>query len=401
MKKKIADKGVRVPPCNIEMIMENNDYTGSETRQKFKDVAGSVHGSDSSSIAPKNRRESGGHALFGSLPGVFRDDIEIVKDRPENAAYYERDCFGNARCNVHPKDLSHVIAFESEFNCDMLKCCAYILKLCSIKARNHLNTNADFKTASRVGRPDIMIHIMRILSSSGFGLLRKKNLLDYHSYSVLVGFLSIKQGNESLADYDRKFGEALTKLNSTGCCVSNNDDVQLFVNNLFGQTYLHGTNKYFRDIAKASEADKLSYPDVPLAVITELVKEWDRNLKERAAVYAKDNKEIKANRAVVVDDEDDDIQPISKVNRNAQKLVVKKAVTEAKAKQKIELEKVHGKALDHAAQLKAYVAKPYCAFHGYDTHDTHMCKLLSAELKEKALAVFEKRKKFLASKTSK
>ena len=51
--------------------------------------------------------------------------------------------------------------------------------------RNHLNTNADFKLATNVGRPDVMILIVRLMDLSTLSSMNRKNLLDANSgYSL-------------------------------------------------------------------------------------------------------------------------------------------------------------------------------------------------------------------------
>jgi hypothetical protein len=400
---------------NVGIIMVNSEadpVTSASSSNSQTAAASSSSSSSSSSKATSNRRESGGHALFGNLGGIDLDSTAKDGSGPVvNAAYFDKDPFGHARCKIKCSDARTVAEKELEFGSAMRAACACMLLCYTPSIKNKLLTNLDFRHASSVGRIDVMLLIMRVLDSNHFSSTIRKNMLNTFSFPILLDFLKINQGGDSLATFTKRFNDKLLGLNTLGAMVSDTAPVQLLLNNLWGQLYLFGLNEsYARLKCNACEKDDLDFPKTELEHIQATSRVWEESIIRRRKLMGKSGGgvDVKANVATV--DSDDEYEGQSKKSSKAVKKTwtreekdeqVKVAVAAAHKSAKVRYDQLKS---THQSKIKSMDTKKnaYCFLCGYNKgHNSHLCERIPGNLKADALKEFERQSAWLASNSKK
>ena len=308
---------------------------------------------------------------------------------------------------VHPDKVNDVVLLEYSFGLALKSVCALVTQYLSQKMRNHLNTNADFKLATNVGRPDVMILIVRLMDLSTLSSMNRKNLLDANTFVMFKKFLLIQQDGQSLAAYEKRFMDQLTSINSLGALMSKTAEVQLLLNNVWGQVYLAGLSPDYNKMKlRLLEKYQMEYPHVAIASTVEKAKVFHQHLESSNHVFGNKNQNVGANmstpNASSSNSNPDVPNPTPTTNGKKDKkdkklLADEKATYVAAAKLKVQvacdaryaqLQSKYDKAVKPAS-------KPLCHICGYNKgHPTHECGMLSTALKAKALVVFNEQKDF-------
>jgi len=378
---------------NVGIIMVT-EATAENVTEKF---ASEKSSSSSADVVPdpkakEDRRSSSGHALFGSY-GLVHDEEDEVKT---HGAYFIGDPFGVKRCRVMLDDHNEVVLHEYTFGLALKSVCALIIQYLSQKMKNHLNTNEDFKTASVVGRPDVMILIARLMDISNLSSITKKNMLNANSFTMLRKFLVIQQDGQSLALYEKRFMDQLAAINSMGAMFSSVKEVQLLLNNLWGQLWYSGLSPDYNKMkVRMLERDELQYPEATLTTAVEKSKVFYGHLESSNHVFGNKSKVVTAN-AVASDASSNPPADTSVSKKSGAKdrkqLADQKAAAVAVARVKFQAEFDARYAVLQSKYDKAVrpESKPLCAICGYNKgHNTFECGLLSASLKAKAQTVYD------------
>ena len=393
------------PNCGVIMVSADKV---PKTSASSSNVETGSSASDSTNV-PKasNRRESGGHALFGNLGGI---DLNAgsVDSPPTCAAYFTGDPFGGARCKIRCSDARTVADKELQFGSLMRAASACMLLCLTHSIKNKLMTNLDFRHAAGVGRVDVMLFVMRILDSNHFSSTIHKNMLNTFSFPILLEFLKITQGSDSLAGYTKRFNDKLLGLNTLGALVSTEAQVQLLLNNLWGQLFIYGLNDaYSRGKYNACEKGELDYPKPELEIMQSTARVWEESSIRRKKMFSKPG-DVKVNAATL--DSDDDMDADEKKHSKS----TKKSWTREEKDQQVKIAvAVARKAADqrfdqlksnHQAKVKSMGNKKnsYCFLCGYNKgHPSHLCGRLPSNLKADALAEFNRQSEWLASNSRK
>jgi hypothetical protein len=386
---------------NAGIIMVNSDEPPSTSS------------SSSNSAAPpavSNRRESGGHSLFGNLAGIDLDtDSTSGSAKPTHSAYFTNDPFGHERCRIKVSDARTVAEKELAFGSSMRSASACLVLCCTTSIKNKLMTNLDFKHASSVGRVDVMLLITRILDSNNFSSSLKKNMLNPFSFPILLEFLKVSQGGDSLSAYTKRFNDKLLGLNTLGAMLSDKDDVQLLLNNIWGQLFLHGMHdSYSRVKCNANEKEELDYPKPELEYVQTTARVWEESIIRRKKMMGGKSMDTRANAMDVDSDEDSHGHARSTKTstkrswtREEKDEQVKVAVAAARKTANARYDQLKA---THQSKVKAMDTKKnaYCFLCGYNKgHQSHLCERIPTNLKADALKEFERQSAWLASNSKK
>jgi len=390
---------VESPSSDMIMLPSASD---KETQEKFVEKSASQSSSEAPKV-PVDRRSSGGHAIFGSfglMDDSFGKSSESVK--ADHGEYFDGDPFGVERCKTPLAQVSEVIGLEYQFSLALKSVCAFVMMCLCLPQRNHLLTNDDFKKAASVGRPDVMLLLMRLMDLSHTSSINRKNLLDASSFLVFRKFLTIQQDGQSLANYEKRFLDQLTGLNTMGALVSATDEVQLLLNNIWGQLFYQGLSPDYNKMkGRLLEKQKLEYPHVTITSAVENAKEFHRHVESQTHVFGKGNQNVGANACSTPNESTASVH--AKGSPAAKKAIAadkKKLMDECRVKMKkemderidvrvVEIKANYAKLQSKLDKANAYQAKPMCHLCGYNKgHHTHACSSLSSAQKAQALVVY-------------